>query len=316
MAAELRGQARAAADGADARSLLRALVEAKDPLHALAEGMEAAMRSSVEPWLSDIARVLKEDSDGSAAIEVTTQERVQAVAKVANLCYGTFRKALQAALNTRPLVDAVGEEALNEIKYEATIAATAHAKVESAVEWTPPSHEPKVQTTLEAMATAQKKAEEQLQQCSMAAGAGSEGAAAAEQLHTVFKLVDEEWMPYLAGRLNELRGEGGSKLLCGTLPAVVRSLVPKFEKIYRATGESVVSSTRAKSRRSTSSTQGRSPSSRRGTCASCSNARRAWSRTSGNSWRRSPRRPTGAASSSRPAACSGRRRRSRRWRAS
>ena len=47
-------------------------------------------------------------------------------------------------------------------------------------------------------------------------------------------------MPALAARLEKLATDEGIEELHATLPAVTRDLLPKFERIYRATGDGIV----------------------------------------------------------------------------
>ena len=46
--------------------------------------------------------------------------------------------------------------------------------------------------------------------------------------------------PALAARLKKLATDEGIDELHATLPAVTRDLLPKFERIYRATGDGIV----------------------------------------------------------------------------
>ena len=108
VATELRDQTRASADGGDAHSLLKKLIEDEHSLQALRKSMEDMMRTTVAPWLTELARFFKTDN------VVGTEKRVWALASVANACYGTFRDVFKDALEK--LASTVGEEAVNELK--------------------------------------------------------------------------------------------------------------------------------------------------------------------------------------------------------
>jgi len=216
---EVREQARASADGSNAHSLLRNLIENEPSLQAFRESMKMTVSTTVAPWITELKRFIKNTV-------VEADQRLWAMGFMTDTCYGVFRDVFKEAL--RDLEEVVGEEALNELKLPKTIASIAHAKVESGVIWRPPTHERKA--TVDELAELQRAAYAKMR--------------AMEDASTEFdKLsahVDAAWMPYLVERLGELEGERGTELLCATLPRVVHSLLPKFNKIYRATGEGVV----------------------------------------------------------------------------
>merc|ERR1711951_170995 len=87
-----------------------------------------------------------------------------------------------------------------------------------------------VKAALAKMADPQKAAEGQLR----------EGKDAGAELDALSELLDKEWMPALAARLEKLATDEGIEELHATLPAVTRDLLPKFERIYRATGDGIV----------------------------------------------------------------------------
>ena len=60
------------------------------------------------------------------------------------------------------------------------------------------------------------------------------------ELNALGELLDKEWMPALVARLEKLATDEGIEELHATLPAVTRDLLPKFERIYRATGDGIV----------------------------------------------------------------------------
>ena len=166
------------------------------------------------------------------AAEVAPVRRAQAVAQAVDSAFTAFREPMMALLHDDALglKAAVGEEAMHEIKVATRITATAAAKVESRVEWTPPAMQDDVKAALAKMADAQKAAEGQLR----------EGKDAGAELNALGELLDKEWMPALAARLEKLATDEGIEELHATLPAVTRDLLPKFERIYRATGDGIV----------------------------------------------------------------------------
>ena len=210
----------------DADSQLDALVLGEEEVDQLSQRMQSALEEVARPWLAELAKFLGSDK----AAKVAPIRRAQAVAQVVDNAFTAFRKPMMALLTDEALKAVVGEEAMHEIKVETRIAATAAAKVESQVEWTPPAMQDDVKAALKKMADAQKAAEGQLR----------EGKDAGAELDALGELLDKEWMPALAARLEKLATDEGIEELHATLPAVTRDLLPKFERIYRATGDGIV----------------------------------------------------------------------------
>ena len=210
----------------DADSQLDALVLGEEEVDQLSQRMQSALEEVARPWLAELAKFLGSDK----AAKVAPIRRAQAVAQVVDNAFTAFRKPMMALLTDEALKAVVGEEAMHEIKVETRIAATAAAKVESQVEWTPPAMQDDVKAALKKMADAQKAAEGQLR----------EGKDAGAKLDALGELLDKEWMPVLAARLKKLATDDGIDELHATLPAVTRDLLPKFERIYRATGDGIV----------------------------------------------------------------------------
>ena len=131
---EVRDQTRASADGSNAHSLLKKLIEDEHSLHALRESMKMTVSTTVAPWITELKRFIK-----NTILEA--DQRLWAMGFMTDTCYGVFRDVFKEAL--RDLEEVVGEEALNELKLPKTIASIAHAKVESGVIWRPPTHERK-----------------------------------------------------------------------------------------------------------------------------------------------------------------------------
>ena len=212
----------------DADSQLDALVLGEEEVDQLSQRMQSALEEVARPWLAELAKFLGSDM----AAEVAPVRRAQAVAQAVDSAFFAFREPMMALLHDDALglKAAVGEEAMHEIKVATRITATAAAKVESQVDWTPPSMQDDVKAALKKMADAQKAAEGQLR----------EGKDAGAELDTLGELLDKEWMPVLAKRLRKLATDDGIDELHATLPAVTRDLLPKFERIYRATGDGIV----------------------------------------------------------------------------
>ena len=210
----------------DADNELDALVLGEKEVARLSQHMQSALEEVARPWLAKLAEFLGSDK----AAKVAPVRRAQAVAQVVDNAFTAFRKPMVELLKDDALKAVVGEEAMHEIKVEPRITATAAAKVESQVKWTPPAMQEDVKAALKKMADAQKAAEGQLR----------EGKDAGAKLDALGELLDKEWMPVLAKRLKKLATDDGIDELHATLPAVTRDLLPKFERIYRATGDGIV----------------------------------------------------------------------------
>ena len=212
----------------DADNQPDALARGEKEVARLSQRMQSALEEVARPWLAELAEFLGSDM----AAKVAPVRRAQAVAQVVDNAFTAFRKPMVALLNDDALglKAAVGEEAMHEIKVVTRITATAAAKVESRVAWTPPAMQDDVKAALAKMADAQKAAEGQLR----------EGKDADAELNALGELLDKEWMPALAARLEKLATDEGIEELHAALPAVTRDLLPKFERIYRATGDGIV----------------------------------------------------------------------------
>ena len=66
-----------------------------------------------------------------------------------------------------------------------------------------------------------------------------DAAGAKGRLDELFALVASQQMPLYKRRVEALHAHGGRELYV-TLPAVIANLLPKFEQIYRATGNGLV----------------------------------------------------------------------------
>ncbi len=219
---------RADVSQASADDLLDALSRGAQQVAQLRQRMQSALEEVARPWLAELAKHLGSDM----AAEVAPVRCAQAVAQAVDSAFTAFREPMMALLHDEALglKAAVGEEAMHEIKVVTRITATAAAKVESRVAWTPPAMQDDVKAALAKMADAQKAAEGQLR----------EGKDAGAELDALGELLDKEWMPALAARLEKLATDEGIDELHATLPAVTRDLLPKFERIYRATGDGIV----------------------------------------------------------------------------
>ena len=219
---------RADVSQASADDLLDALARGEQQVVQLRQRMQSALEEVARPWLAELAKHLGSDM----AAEVAPVRCAQAVAQAVDSAFTAFREPMMALLHDEALglKAAVGEEAMHEIKVATRITATAAAKVESRVAWTPPAMQDDVKAALAKMADAQKAAEGQLR----------EGKDAGAELDALGELLDKEWMPALAARLEKLATDEGIDELHATLPAVTRDLLPKFERIYRATGDGIV----------------------------------------------------------------------------
>ena len=208
--------------------LIDALAQGEQQLVQLRSLMQSALDVVVRPWFAEMARLLGSE----VAEKVAPMRRAQAVAQTVDSVFTAFREPLMELLHDDALglKAAVGEEAMHEIKVATRITAAAATKVESQVVWTPPAMQDDVKAALTKMADAQKAAEGQLR----------DGKDASSKLDELGGLLDTEWMPALAGRLEKLATDEGIDELHAMLPAVVRDLLPKFEKIYRATGDGIV----------------------------------------------------------------------------
>ena len=208
--------------------LIDALAQGEQQLVQLRPLMQSALDVAVRPWLAEMAKFMGSEMAATQA----TMQRAQAVAQVLDGVYAVFREPLMDLLNDDALglKAAVGEEALHEIKVATRITAAAATKVESQVVWTPPAMQDDLKTPLTKMANTQKAAESQLR----------DGKEASAKLDELGGLLDKEWMPALAARLRKLATNEGIDELHATLPAVTRDLLPKFERIYRATGDGIV----------------------------------------------------------------------------
>ena len=219
---------RADVSSASADDVIDALARGDQQVAQLRQHMQSALEEVAWPWLAELAKFLGSDM----AAEVAPVRRAQAVAQAVDSAFTAFREPMMALLHDDALglKAAVGEEAMHEIKVATRITATAAAKVESRVAWTPPALQDDVKESLAKMADAQKAAEGQLR----------EGKDAGAELDALSELLDKEWMPALAARLEKLATDEGIDELHATLPAVARDLLPKFERIYRATGDGIV----------------------------------------------------------------------------
>ena len=219
---------RADVSQASTDDLIDALARGDQQVAQLRQRMQSALEEVARPWLAELAKFL---GSGMAA-EVAPVRRAQAAAQAVDSAFTAFREPIMALIHDDALglKAAVGEEAMHEIKVATRITATAAAKVESQVDWTPPAMQDDVKAALAKMADAQKAAESQLR----------EGKDAGAELNALGELLDKEWMPALAARLEKLATDEGIEELHATLPAVTRDLLPKFERIYRATGDGIV----------------------------------------------------------------------------
>ena len=180
---------RADVSQASADDLLDALARGNQQVAQLRQRMQSALKEVARPWLAELAKLLGSDM----AAEVAPVRRAQAVAQAVDSAFTAFREPMMALLHDDALglKAAVGEEAMHEIKVATRITATAAAKVESRVEWTPPAMQDDVKAALAKMADAQKAAEGQLR----------EGKNAGAELDALGELLDKEWMPALVARL-------------------------------------------------------------------------------------------------------------------
>ena len=109
------------------------------------------------------------------------------------------------------------------------VATATHATVQSEVEWAAPASE--IQKELDAMAEVQKRAVAALEK-----GEDAEG-----DLDQLITMVGDKQMPHYAARVLELADTDVGVLdRLARLPMVVHDLLPKFERVYLATGEGIV----------------------------------------------------------------------------
>ena len=109
------------------------------------------------------------------------------------------------------------------------VATATHATVESEVKWAAPASE--IKKELDAMAEVQNRAVAALEK-----GEGAEG-----ELDQLITMVGDKQMPHYAARVQELADTDVGVLdRLAKLPMVVHDLLPKFERVYLATGEGIV----------------------------------------------------------------------------
>ena len=168
----------------------------------------------------------------SALEALSTELRAAWLADVCNEAYSALRLALiEATTKNVDLCRVVGgEEAMGELKLASRIASASHAKVECGVDWTAPASMAEMKEVAKAMSSAQAAAVQLLRDKQQADAA----------LDALDALVRDKQMPLYKRRVEALDGEGGQEELHVKLPSVVADLLPKFEKIYRATGDGLV----------------------------------------------------------------------------
>ena len=169
----------------------------------------------------------------SALVDAMPAElRVAWVAEVCNKAYDALRAALtRCTVKNAKLGLAVGEEAMGELKLTSKIAAAAHAKVECSIKWQAPAATPEMKATAAKMALAQANAVQCLNR--------RDATGAEAHLDELFESVKREQMPLYKKRVEALHANDGKELYA-ILPGVVFDLLPKFERIYLATGDGLV----------------------------------------------------------------------------
>ncbi len=109
------------------------------------------------------------------------------------------------------------------------VATATHATVQSEVKWTAPASE--IKKELDAMAELQNLAVAALEK-----GEGAEG-----ELDQLITMVGDKQMPHYAARVQELADTDVGVLdRLARLPMIVHDLLPKFERVYLATGDGIV----------------------------------------------------------------------------
>ena len=155
--------------------------------------------------------------------QMPTELRVAFVAELCNRAFEALRAPLvRATSKNAKLCRAVGDEAMGELKLVGRIATASKAKVVCGVEWTAPAQTEEVKAAAAAMGASQAEAVKHLQ--------AGETVAATKALDELFAEVGRAQMPLYKTRVAALMDKGGQELYV-QLPAVVRDLLPKFEKV-------------------------------------------------------------------------------------